>query len=564
MAIGDFIGKSAAKVLDAVVLTRYKADVKNQVKGILDIEKAEKSAAKARKKASKEAEAGAEEHEGSLKRISTKWTELRSKVELVVGAYNLLTRTTESYARDAVLRHATAEVSISRLQRASHGLLTEVQLMEVASSGLNAVFETSQEDLEAVAGAMATLIAEGKDANVVVQTFAKSLREAGTEELANFGLAVRDTTGEMAGKGTEEGFNRIIEIATEKSKEFADSAGTDAVRAMVAMKDMAHEVEVGMGKLSSAITGVIADIGNLIDNAANLAMTLEEEGMLDPISSDAGFWLNLGFGASGVNVESIRRGARRERSARTRASQRRQEQEERERFRRLSEGWWVDAEGRWHKPTELGFGAGLIGPAEDPTRLRGDRARGRRGIGRPPNIDEWLLSLGIRPGDLERFQPQPVGMGLGEVDLGGMVPIGQEFGPFLEQAGIAEPEAITTIARDLVQASQAAGMFTSSMTQMWMAVVTGSMSAGRAVKRFAGEFVLGQSAQMFSTGVTEGIMALVALFRSPAEAAGHGGSLPLAGRSCRPCRGQCQGFRCRSLLRGHGAGPRRRKHPGWG
>lgn len=257
----------SAGAFAAKVLVEYKGDTKDLTKKMRGLKGEEKKLARARKDSVEEANKRIEGQIGMIGRATI-------AVGAMAAAWYGASKAMEAWAKDAQLRHAATGMSMDKLRKASHGLLTEQQLLKVAAAALNGQFKGTQEELEAVVGGIAQLTHEGNDLEQVVNVLAKSLAENGVEELQQFGIAVRDATGAIAVKGTGEARETMLGAMTELNEKFEGIKADEAVRSLNKVKDATHDLSVEIGKLSSAVTDAVLNIGT---NVGELAFQMQTD-----------------------------------------------------------------------------------------------------------------------------------------------------------------------------------------------------------------------------------------------------------------------------------------------
>ncbi len=264
MAGGGILGSIGGAVggITSTVLTRYKADTSDHKRKLKDLSGAQK-------KRMKETIKGLEEENRGLDKSIARYGKMAAGVAAVGAAYLAARESMRAYVKDSQLQNASAGISIDRLRKASHGLLTEMQLMQLAAAGVNNEWVATQEQLEAVANYTTVLYHKGNDLTETFNVMKKAIAEGGVEELQKFGEQLRGVSGNLAIKG-EEGFNALMERANENLGEFAGIAGDDVVQASVRMDDALRDAKVSFGELAASMVPVVELLAKIAQGLALL------------------------------------------------------------------------------------------------------------------------------------------------------------------------------------------------------------------------------------------------------------------------------------------------------
>jgi hypothetical protein len=495
------------------VLTRYKADTSDHKRKLKDLSGAQK-------KRMKETIKGLEEENRSLDKSISKWGKMAAGVAAVGAAYLAARESMKAYVEDAQLKHAAAGISIDKLKKSSHGLLTELQLMQLAAAGVNNEWGASQEQLNAVANWITVLYHKGNDLNEVFQTMKKSIAEGGVEELQKFGEQLRGVNGMLAIKG-EEGFNALMQRANESIGRFSSIAGDDAVKASTKMQDSMRNLKVQFGELATALVPVINRFAQLIGK------------MAEGIAQAGDFWdavrLNVGSSEWQVPVKGyagqvqlakavedmpgLSMGMRLK--AQRHAWIARQRMAEEAKRRAVADAM------RWTQPPP-GAG-GPAGPAGAGRRAGGGMFSGIGGRFGAGGIwggpDFGAIWDRMRGPEVSPMRPTPFGAEFEQAPILGDRMIGQqsEFDRLREEY--------------MPQMQEGAGMFAQSMQAAFTAVISGSGNAAKAFKEAMGQMLAGKAALLFGEAIYSGVMAFIEWSpKRAADAAKAGaGALALAG-----------------------------------
>lgn len=251
----------------AQVLVTYKGDTKDLSKKMRGLKGDEKKLAKVRKEAMEEANSGIEGHIGVIGRATI-------AVGALAATWFGASKAMRLWAKDSQLHAAAAGVSIDGLRKASHGLLTEQQLLTVAAAAMNGQFQGTQKELESVVGGITQLVHEGNDLEQLVQVLGKSLQENGVEELQQFGIQVRDVTGAIAVKGTEAARDTLLGAMEELDAKFVGIKSDEAVKSLNEVEDATRDLGVAFGW---AANEVASGILNITDNIRELAFLMQDD-----------------------------------------------------------------------------------------------------------------------------------------------------------------------------------------------------------------------------------------------------------------------------------------------
>jgi hypothetical protein len=528
MAIFDKIG-GALGGASSTVLTRYKADVSEHKRAIKDLQKTQKRQAQ-------ETIRHLEAQNAKVDKSIARWGKLAAGVAAVGGAYYGAQKALDAYVKDAQMKHASMGISIKGLQAASHGLLTEMQAMQLAAAGLNTEWGISQKQAEGVAEWIANLYHQGNDLNQVFETMKKSIAEGGVEELQKFGIQLRNVKGQLETKG-EAGFNALMAEAANQVGTFADVAGDDAVRASNQLKDATRNLGVQFGELArnvlpavsnalSAVVGNVNELWGAIANPSGLKGLAKLEQAARHRFGVASLVSRLPDWAISEEMRADVGGYADRQHARFMELQVEMRRKQRTLQPAYIEGRkWVPF--GWGGP---GTGTGW-GPAAGDTGTGGG---GTGGGGTRPLVLEPAYGANIPASASGRFGGYE-GMGVPPAKAFG----GQVLQPSFVAGG---GEGLYGGTTDMMQpgfsaqaldeakarAVEAAAIFRDAGTQAFSAWIKGSASMAQAFKQAVGDMIASKAANLFATGLEAGVMALYHLARGDPRAAIYGKAAALA------------------------------------
>lgn len=545
MAI-DLKGLSgAAGRLGATVLTTYKADAS-------DMRREMKKLRGEQRKLMKDMIEETEKQNRKLDDTIKKWASFTAAIIAVGKAWDFAKESIAVYQTNSRLAAAAGSTDIEALKRASKGLIRETDLLRLAAADQTSQMKLTQGQMENVVSTMARLINEGRNAEEVIRDFTQSVSEEGSEQLGKFGLEVVG-----AGKGVQS-FNRLISESTRLGKDWSLAAGSEMAQAAVTWDDAVDNLAHSFGQLANELAPVISGLARVIsllgsipdmwDRALSGDRTHAEE--LETVRKDI------------RKKERAQRFARRGQSGRLSdtfgnlgelvsdplagmdvltsvggpsLSQLRQREAE---LQALMRGDAID------RQINAGVQSGLVGLAnlDAATRqaLRQARAPSPAGAGRGRGAARTFAPSLAGPGLDHTFTGDPTfGFGAGGLpDLGGLGGhVGlveadearrQRQAEFRGQPAPSHIKGVTAgKLKDILQTAGhfqgASELISGAAGAAFSAWVTGSSSAGEAVKKFAGQFLLSKASMLAGEAVSSAVMALVSLGMGSPAAAQHFG-----------------------------------------
>ncbi len=173
---------------------------------------------------------------------------------------------------------ATANIeSMEGLRKSTRGLMTETELLTVAAGIQQGIYKLSQKEMESVTGAMTALAERGNDAAAVTEAFTAALVTGKTKGLKAFGIEVYE------GGNRLETHNAILQKAADLAKEFAASTldGADKMsQAKVTFADATDSLKVSIAETAESLTPMVSGL-------ADVVRLLAETGAAGPLAIGA-------------------------------------------------------------------------------------------------------------------------------------------------------------------------------------------------------------------------------------------------------------------------------------
>jgi len=201
-----------------------------------------------------------------------------AKVTVAIGAIGVAGKIAfdaiEFSGRRADLTAAAGSVSIDRLRKATLGLRTDTQLLEMAAKLNNSQFKLTQEQMDLAARAATALAERGGDAEEAFDAITTALVSGTARGLAPYGMAI-DETKDKASKFAEimRQVSKVSGEVSESSLDASDKIGQQKV----AFANIFDTVKDGIGRAASemlpllkVITDVATSVAQFVDVAAAL------------------------------------------------------------------------------------------------------------------------------------------------------------------------------------------------------------------------------------------------------------------------------------------------------
>jgi len=248
------------------VLTKYKADTTDHMRKLKKLRGAERDASKAK------LDSLEKENDKLDGQIAT-----LGKIGLAVGAlagsWMAAKASLEAYTKETQLRTAAAGIDIGKLQEASRGLLTEMQLLELSAQAQNSAYGATQKELETLGQAYTLLVSRGHDGAKVFEELKKAAIEANGEGLKPLGLQLNVQSDTL--KGHTDLFAGLRKEVAAAGGDFA-IAGESIAQATVDMDDSMHDLKSSVGELVVELAPAIKGVALLIKGLAKLVGTIAD------------------------------------------------------------------------------------------------------------------------------------------------------------------------------------------------------------------------------------------------------------------------------------------------
>lgn len=266
------------------VLTQYKADVSDHVRGLEKLKGEQRKLAEETIKANKESLGAIEDQIKGINRM-------RDAFAVAKGMINFAADSLKLYTEHARLSAASGGADIEKLRKASGGLKTDTQLLADAARLQAGAFKLTEAQMVTVERAMRSFNQRGIEAEKVNQALTMAVTALKTDGLKDLGVFI-DTAGLSMERTGDRGeiFRRIMERLHEETKNVNDSQQTAAERAAatgVSFKNAMDKVKIALGEIAVAMTPVIEKAATLVDLVARF---LKDDGKdtQDPLNMSAG------------------------------------------------------------------------------------------------------------------------------------------------------------------------------------------------------------------------------------------------------------------------------------
>jgi hypothetical protein len=242
-------------------IVQFKADTSDLERGLKKLTGLEKEHAQAQLDAAKQRNQG---YDDWVKKLGN----ANQALELAGRAINVARDAFNSYADNLRLKAAAGNVSIERLKAASMGLRTEHELLSFAAQTQNGAFKLNQQQMETAQKAMVALTRAGFDQEEVTKKVTEALVKANGGGLDDFGIKVR------SGKTDVENFNIVMEELAKKAAGVDSSTGTAAEgvqRMGVTMADAVDSMTNSLGDLVAALSPLLIGLAKGVELIAEIA-----------------------------------------------------------------------------------------------------------------------------------------------------------------------------------------------------------------------------------------------------------------------------------------------------
>lgn len=287
------------------ILMEYKADVEQAKRAVRDL-------AGEQKKAAQQAVQGVEDQVKAHEQLAGK---IAATAAVVGGAIAIGVAGFAKYEQTMRLTGATAGANMARLRDASRGLLTDLDLMAVAADGMNGRWRLTSSELETVFGAAVQLERDGfGPLKEIVQKLGEAVKKGEIDPLKELGVAYDETLAKTDKRAAA--LQALAQLSGEAAK--GTAAETEAMRAhAVGFKNAVDQIATAIGALvnslgpliglmSEAVQGwaIIVDtvVGTSTPAQGAAAKDLFEGRQLNFITGDGG---ELRFGANQAGLRKL-------------------------------------------------------------------------------------------------------------------------------------------------------------------------------------------------------------------------------------------------------------------
>ncbi len=245
------------KDVNSTVTLEYKANVDQAKAALRDLSGEQKKNAQA-------AVQGLEDQVKAHERLASKIT---LGIGIAAGAVALGIQGFKQYEEASRLSAASAGADMDRLRSASHGLLTDMELMGIAAVGMNGKFKLTSEELETVLGAAVTLEARGiMPLSEATQKLGEAVKKGEIDPLKELGIAYDENLAKTDKRGAA--MKALTALSAESAQ--GTTSETEAIRQ--------HGVEFrnAMDRIQQAIGSLVVALEPLVSLASDLVSVISE------------------------------------------------------------------------------------------------------------------------------------------------------------------------------------------------------------------------------------------------------------------------------------------------
>lgn len=250
------------------VLTKYKADVSDHVKGLEKLKGAEREAAEAAIKAGKDREKALEGQIEGIGKATNAIEGFKKAVQIGQDGFR-------AYAEDVKLRAAAGAVNIEKLRSASLGLKSETELLADAAKFQAGAFKLNTEQMAIAEKAMVALTRKGFDSAEANKKVLDAVMALKTDGLADLGIFV-DKAGLSMDNAAHRGqiFKNVMAELAKVSGDVKEGqrTATEEIQASgVAFEDAMTKFKTSIGQIVVALGPLIIKVSELVAAAARWA-----------------------------------------------------------------------------------------------------------------------------------------------------------------------------------------------------------------------------------------------------------------------------------------------------
>lgn len=240
------------------ILLRFDADTAKVLRKLAKVEQANDDIAQSADRTGKATESSLESITKWAVGLTAAYSSARKAIDFAVDGFKLMSEQSRLVA-------ASSGANYKRVQDAASGLITKMDAMRISAELMNGSFGATQDDLEVVAEFMVNLRNEGHDMAEVMREVKRALVEANAEGLKKFGIQIK------AASGSLEAHNAILDEFRRKNAE----AGGDVLRfgdemtiAHNKLTDSFDQFRMAAGRLAVALTPVVDRLAQIVAKMA--------------------------------------------------------------------------------------------------------------------------------------------------------------------------------------------------------------------------------------------------------------------------------------------------------
>lgn len=280
----------------AKVITTYRANVDEHVRQLEKLSGEERKRAQASIDANKATSA-------SLKDLGVGLDNLSKSFGVAAQAGQFLWDSFKEGAEHSRLATAAGTADINRLRQASHGLVTEMNLLRDAALFQSAGFKLNQEQMELAEKAMLALNRRGFEAEKVHEAVTKAIVGLKTDGLDDLGIHL-DKAGLSIddAKDRAELFHRVMLKLAEvggQVKDGQDTAADGVTKAAVSFQDSISKMKQSLGELVIALNPLLEKLASAVSLIAKIPGGASDAG------HTAGRWINRNLTGPTINPGGI-------------------------------------------------------------------------------------------------------------------------------------------------------------------------------------------------------------------------------------------------------------------
>jgi hypothetical protein len=203
------------------------------------------------------------------------------------AAFVIAKESFDTWARVSTLQANTVGVSIDKLAKAAGGLRSNMELLELASAGVNGRFKLTESQLVTVVTGMRALVATGRDSTETFEKIKDAILKGEVEPLKELGIVFDETT---AKTDKQRAFLEAMGGAAKSAGGKINAAGDDYRRMGVAGSNAIDQIKTSIGALVASLAPMIqalADVASGIASIVNRARDLPGAGVVGTVARNA-------------------------------------------------------------------------------------------------------------------------------------------------------------------------------------------------------------------------------------------------------------------------------------